>query len=110
MRSSVKNISRHLLLAAMSLIMIYPVIWWIGASLKSNEELSLPGLFPTMPGGATLLSWHAIPGHSFTDFFYINNFQLEIGILFTTVISCSLVAFGFARLDFPLKKTSGSPF
>ncbi|MBW7453332.1 carbohydrate ABC transporter permease [Paenibacillus sepulcri] len=94
---------RHLGLILLSLIMIYPVIWWVGASLKSNQEMSLPGLFPASPLWSNFKDgWYAIPGHSFTDF-YLNNLQLELGILITTVLSCSLVAFGFARLDFPLR-------
>ncbi|MEK3725523.1 carbohydrate ABC transporter permease [Paenibacillus sp. FSL H8-0034] len=94
---------RHLGLAVLSLLMIYPVFWWVGASLKSNQEMSLPNLFPTNPMWVNFSNgWHAIPGHSFTDFYW-NNAQLELGILITTVISCSLVAFGFARLDFPLR-------
>ncbi|SDO04399.1 carbohydrate ABC transporter membrane protein 2, CUT1 family (TC 3.A.1.1.-) [Paenibacillus sp. yr247] len=98
-----KNVYRHLLLAFMSIVMIYPVIWWVGASLKSNKELSSPNLFPAKLMWSNFVTgWNAIPRHSFTDF-YINNFQLEAGILVTTVISCTLVAFGFARLDFPFR-------
>lgn len=94
---------RHLGLTLLSLIMIYPVIWWVGASLKSNQEMPLPSLFPANPLWSNFKNgWYAIPGFSFTDF-YINNLQLMSGILITTVISCSLVAFGFARLDFPLR-------
>jgi ABC-type glycerol-3-phosphate transport system permease component len=46
--------------------------------------------------------WTAFPEHTFAQFFF-NTFELILGVLFTTVISCSLVAFGFARLDFPLR-------
>ncbi|TBL70084.1 carbohydrate ABC transporter permease [Paenibacillus thalictri] len=98
-----KLLYRHLFLTITSILMIYPVIWWVGASLKSNEELSMPGLFPSkLMWNNFTDGWKAVPGHTFTDF-YINNFQLEAGILVTTVFSCSLVAFGFARLDFPLR-------
>jgi len=87
-----------------SLIMIYPVIWWIGASFKSNVELSSPNLFPKEWQWSNFTDgWKSIPGHSFTDF-YINTFGLEIAVLITTLASCSLVAFGFGRLDFPFKK------
>ncbi|MCZ8516412.1 carbohydrate ABC transporter permease [Paenibacillus filicis] len=102
--SSYKVRLRQLVLFVISVVMIYPVIWWLGASFKSNEELSLPGLFPSKWMWSNFTDgWHAIPGHSFTDF-YINNAKLEAGILVTTVLSCSLVAFGFARLHFPLQK------
>jgi ABC-type glycerol-3-phosphate transport system permease component len=98
-----KQAWRHISLTIASVIMIYPVIWWIGASFKSNEELRSPNIFPAKFMWSNFTEgWYAIPGRTFTDF-YMNTFQLELGILFTTIISCSLVAFGFARLDFPLK-------
>jgi ABC-type glycerol-3-phosphate transport system permease component len=97
------TIVRHFFLFLFSLVMIYPVIWWVGASLKSNQELSSPNLFPAKLMWSNFTDgWNAIPRHSFTDF-YFNTFELEVGILFTTLLSCSLVAFGFARLDFPLR-------
>jgi len=40
---------------------------------------------------------------TFTDF-YINTFVLVIPVVLFTVCSCSLVAYGFARFDFPFKK------
>jgi multiple sugar transport system permease protein len=84
--------------------MIYPLIWWIGASLKSNAEISSPSIFPLVPLWRNFSNgWNAIPGYSFTDF-YINTFVLEIAVLISTMLSCTLVAFGFARLDFPFKK------
>ncbi|MFC5449721.1 carbohydrate ABC transporter permease [Paenibacillus aestuarii] len=94
---------RHLFMIIFSLVMIYPVIWWIGASLKSNAELSSPGLFPSKPQWSNFVNgWHSVPGHSFTDF-YLNTFGLEIVLLAVTLLSSTLVAFGFGRLDFPLK-------
>lgn len=98
------NIIRHVFMMLFSLIMIYPVVWWIGASLKSNSELSSPGIFPTVPVWQNFVEgWRSVPGYSFTHF-YLNTFKLELAVLIVTLISCTLVAFGFARLDFPLKK------
>lgn len=103
MTFKLKPAIRHAFMIIFSVIMIYPVVWWIGASLKSNEELSSPGLFPSVLKWSNFKDgWHSIPGHAFTDF-YINTFGLELGVLLTTLFSCTLVAFGFARLDFPLK-------
>ncbi|MDU0205365.1 MULTISPECIES: carbohydrate ABC transporter permease [Paenibacillus] len=94
---------RHLFMIAFSLLMAYPVLWWIGASLKSNSELSSPNLFPTTPQWSNFVKgWNSVPGHSFTDF-YLNTFGLEIAVLAVTFISSTLVAFGFGRLNFPLK-------
>lgn len=94
---------RHLFMIAFSLLMAYPVLWWIGASLKSNSELSSPNLFPSSPQWSNFVKgWNSVPGHSFTDF-YLNTFGLEIAVLAVTLISSTLVAFGFGRLNFPLK-------
>ncbi|MFC4598337.1 carbohydrate ABC transporter permease [Cohnella hongkongensis] len=97
------SLRRHGLFLALSLVMMYPVLWWISAAFKRNEEMSSPNLIPAK---ATILNfiegWSAVPGYTFTHF-YSNTFLLIAGVLFTTLISCSLVAFGFSRLDFPLR-------
>ena len=101
---SYKNSLNHLFLLLASIIMIYPVFWWIGAAFKSNEEMSSPGIFPkTWLWSNFTDGWNSVPNFSFTHF-YGNTFTLIAGVLFTTVISTSLVAFAFARLDFPLRK------
>lgn len=93
----------HLLLLAVCLIMIYPVLWWFGASFKPAAEISSPDLFPANPTLDNFTDgWKAITGHSFTQF-YGNTLKLILGVLFTTIISCSLAAYGFARMDFPLR-------
>jgi len=93
----------HLLMIGFSLVMIYPVIWWFGASLKTNAEMVSPNIFPNTPMWSNYFDgWNFIQNYSFTQF-YLNSFELILGVLFTTIISCSLVAFGFGRLDFPLR-------
>ena len=93
----------HLFLIILSLIMVYPILWWIGAAFKTNEELNSVNIFPSSLTLTNFIDgWTAIAGFSFTHF-YINTFALILGVLFTTLISCSLVAFAFARLDFPLR-------
>ncbi|MFC4598087.1 carbohydrate ABC transporter permease [Cohnella hongkongensis] len=93
----------HLGLILLCLVMFYPVLWWIGAVFKPNAELSSAGLFPRHPTWDNFTQgWNAIVNHSFTTF-YLNTFKLMFSVLFTSLVSCSLVAFGFARLRFPLK-------
>ncbi|MFY0759541.1 carbohydrate ABC transporter permease [Metabacillus dongyingensis] len=94
----------HITLLLVCLFMIYPIVWWFGAAFKSNEEIDSIHFFPINPTFSNFIDgWYAIPGFTFTQF-YLNTFELIAGVLFTTLISCSLVAFAFARLDFPLKK------
>ncbi|WP_159886740.1 carbohydrate ABC transporter permease [Paenibacillus puerhi] len=98
------SFARQIFMFVFSVMMIYPLIWWVGASLKSNEELGSPGIFPSEPKWSNYTDgWNAIPGRTFTDF-YLNTLGLEAMVLIATLISTTLVAFGFARLDFPLKK------
>jgi len=97
-----KALNFGILLVA-SMIMIYPIIWWVGAAFKSNEEMSRPGLFPSALKWSNFIDgWHAIPNYSFTHF-YSNSLFLMGVLIIVSVISSSLVAFGFARLDFPLR-------
>jgi ABC-type glycerol-3-phosphate transport system permease component len=93
----------HAVLIAFSLLMFYPVLWWVFATFKSTPELALPGLLPkhwlwrNYPDG-----WNALPRYTFT-YFYINSFKLNISSTVLHVAASSLVAFGFARLTFPLR-------
>lgn len=104
MNTTVKrSIRTHVLLTLFSLVMIYPILWWVGAAFKSNDEMSSPSLFPTRWLWSNFTDgWTAIPKYTFTHF-YVNTFELILGVIITSVLSCSLVAFGFARLDFPLR-------
>lgn len=99
-----KQLWPKIFLSVLSLIMLYPVFWWIGASLKANHEMNDPGLFPATPHWENFVNgWHAVSNYSFTRF-YINNFILVGSVIIAALLSTSLVAFGFARLSFPLKK------
>jgi multiple sugar transport system permease protein len=106
MRLNAKNsqLWTHILLLALSLVMFYPVLWWIGAAFKSNPELALPTLFPTVWMWENFTQgWNALPKYTFT-YFYLNSFKLNVTTTLLTVLSSSLVAFGFGRLEFPYKK------
>lgn len=93
----------HVLMIAFCFVMFYPVLWWIGASFKSTPEISLPTLFPKVWLWQNYTEgWMALPKYTFTRFF-MNSLKLNVATTIIHVISASLVAFGFARLTFPLK-------
>lgn len=93
----------HVLMIAFCFVMFYPVLWWIGASFKSTPEISLPTLFPKVWLWQNYTEgWMALPKYTFTRFF-MNSLKLNVATTILHVISASLVAFGFARLSFPLK-------
>lgn len=103
MTTVIRRMGWHAGLILFGLIMMYPVFWWVGAAFKPMEEMSLPSLLPLQPTLSNFVDgWYAIRGYTFTHF-YMNTFKLTGAVLIVTLLSCSLVAFGFARLHFPLR-------
>ncbi|WP_155060426.1 carbohydrate ABC transporter permease [Streptomyces blattellae] len=82
-------------------VILYPVIWVIGASFKRSEDIigSLD-LFPTDPitENYTSLS-DGIADISITTFF-TNSLFLAVGSVIGILLSCSLTAYAFARIRF----------
>ncbi|MFH5185121.1 carbohydrate ABC transporter permease [Paenibacillus sp. TAB 01] len=87
------------------LIMIYPLIWLFSASFKSNEEIfgSL-SLWPKeFLWNGYQNGWKGSGQYSF-GLFFMNTFKLVLPTVFFTVVSSTLVGYGFARFQFPLKR------
>lgn len=96
-------LSSHLLLIILCAVMIYPVLWWFGAVFKPIDEMSSASLFPHRPTLENFTEgWYAITNYSF-GVFLGNTLGLSVSVVAVSVVSCSLVAFGFARMRFPLQ-------
>lgn len=95
----------YLLLILLAIVMIYPLIWMVGAAFKSNEEIfGTIGVLPKNPVyGAFAAGWKGTGQYGFSTFL-LNSFKLVIPTVLFTVISSVLVAYGFSRFNFPLKK------
>lgn len=95
----------YALLILLAIVMIYPLIWMVGAAFKSNEEIfGTLGILPKNPVyGAFKAGWKGTGQYGFSTFL-INSFKLVIPTVIFTVISSVLVAYGFSRFNFPLKK------
>ncbi|KKI92153.1 ABC transporter permease [Bacillus sp. SA1-12] len=99
----VSKIINHAVLILMSLIMMYPVFWWVGASLKKTEELSLATIWPKVPMWENYTKgWMATSEYSFTHFF-TNTLLMELWSVLGSVFTSAIVAYGFARLNFKLR-------
>ncbi len=103
-----KKISKGLtytFLILFGLLMIYPIVWMFFSTFKTNEEIY--GSLKLLPSQFSLDSyikgWKGAGRISYTQFF-LNTFKLVIPVVLLTVFSCSLVAYGFARFRFPLRK------
>lgn len=93
----------HAGLALFSVLMLYPVIWWVGASLKKTEELSLPTIWPSVPMWSNYSEgWHFSSDYTFAHFFG-NTLLMEVGNVFGGVLTAAIVAYGFGRLEFKLR-------
>jgi len=104
-RDRVSMVVRYTLLIAVGLLMLYPLIWLIGASFKSNAEIFTevgfwPSQFDITP---YVKGWKTSTEYTFTRYF-ANSFLIVIPRIIVTVISCVLVAYAFARFDFFGKK------
>ncbi|MFN7127347.1 carbohydrate ABC transporter permease [Rhizobium sp. TH135] len=85
--------------------MIYPLVWLIGASFKTNSEIfANPGFWPENPtADGYIRGWQTSTPYSFGTFF-LNTLWIVLPKIIGTAISCTAVAYGFARFDFPFKK------
>jgi len=96
---------RYLILAGVGLIMLYPLIWLIGASFKTNAEIFANPCFiphePTLDG--YVKGWQTSTPYTFATFFW-NTFLIILPKTIGTAISATAVAYGFARFEFPGKK------
>jgi multiple sugar transport system permease protein len=95
---------KHALLICFGLVMIYPLLWMVSSSLKPEGLIFRePGLWPS---AFTLENysegWIALK-HSF-GYYLWNSAVLTTVTVVANLVACSLAAYAFARLEFPLKK------
>lgn len=104
-RARINATFRYSVLILFGLIMVYPLIWMIGASFKTNSEMfSSPSFWPKEPTIKGFVDgWRTSTPYTFGHFF-LNSLWIIIPKVIGTAISCTLVAYGFARFDFPGKK------
>lgn len=102
--SQISAAIRYTILIGVGFVMIYPLLWLIGASFKSNAEIFTNPSFipfePTLDG--FIRGWETSTPYNFGQFYW-NTFLIVFPKVIGTAISCTLVAYGFARFNFPGK-------
>jgi multiple sugar transport system permease protein len=85
-------------------VMLYPLLWMISASFKTGPEIfHSVSLVPQEPTLDNYISgWTAL--RSPFGVFFLNSVILCAVAVIGNVFSCTLAAFAFARLRFPLKR------
>lgn len=104
-REKINAFIRYVVLGVVGLMMLYPLLWMFTAALKPNHEIfTSMSLIPkewSLEG--FINGWKT--GTEFTFGHYIiNTFLYVVPKVFFTVVSSTIVAYGFARFDIPWKK------
>lgn len=101
LRRAVQALLLYLLLIAVSLVLLFPFIWMLSSSLKTRTEVFAvpPSLFPKQPQWQNFTSW--IDGRVPFEMMFLNSVIVSVLNIVGSILSCSLAAYGFARLRFP---------
>jgi len=100
----VRAVARHALLLAILFVVLYPLLWMLGASFRpGNQTFGTLGLWPDP---FTLNNYREGWSYGSLNFsrYFVNSFVIAVLCIVGNVISCSLAAYAFARLEFPLKR------
>ena len=102
--ATVRSLAKHTGLIALAVVMLYPVIWMVVSSLRPDDEifrspgLALSGLETQNYGEG----WNALAspfGH-----YLLNSAIVVLGCIIGNLVSCSMAAYAFARLEFSGRK------
>jgi multiple sugar transport system permease protein len=103
-RTDPRQVVRLLVLVAIVAVVLYPLVWMLGTSVKSQAEIV---------NNIGLLPERFTPGNyraGWTNFdvgfgrFFLNSAMVSLLTVAGNVISCLLAAYAFARLRFRLRK------
>ncbi|MEV6269863.1 carbohydrate ABC transporter permease [Kribbella sp. NPDC004138] len=102
--SRIRPLVIHVVLAGSALVMLYPVIWMVVSSLRpGNEIFRDPGiLVKDLRIENYRVGWHALT-EPFTRYL-LNSALVVLGSIVGNLVSCSMAAYAFARLEFTAKK------
>ena len=87
-----------------AIVMAAPLIWTLMLSLKNSAEL-MRDSGAAFSAPYTLENYQAILAGSSVFRWLLNSIIVSIGTTLGVLTLCSLAGYGFARLDFPLRRT-----
>ena len=100
-----KKLPVYLVMTLISAVMLYPLLWLLGASFKSNIEIFSSVWFipESIDFDIWKNAWKTVTPYTMGHYF-INTFMIIIPKTIFAVTSSVLVAYGFSRFNFPLKR------
>jgi multiple sugar transport system permease protein len=104
LRRRLSTPAKHLGLILIGFVMLYPVLWMIASSLRPGDEIfRSPGLIlDTLQTENYVEGWNALTPSFGT--YLINSTILVLGCIVGNLVSCSMAAYAFARLNFSGKR------
>lgn len=97
---TLRSIGKHVMLSAVSLLMIYPLIWLVVSSLKPNDQIfrDLSVFTTNLTFDNYVNGWNDLQAPF--GVFLINSSIIALGAIVGNLLSCSMAAYAFARLKF----------
>jgi multiple sugar transport system permease protein len=96
--------AKHLGLILIGFVMLYPVLWMVVSSLRPGDEIfRSPGLIlDSLQTENYVEGWNALSPSFGT--YLVNSTILVLGCIVGNLVSCSMAAYAFARLNFSGKR------
>ncbi|MGW6929216.1 carbohydrate ABC transporter permease [Lentzea sp. NPDC054927] len=96
--------AKHVGLLLIGFVMLYPVLWMIASSLRPGDEIfRSPGLIlDSLQTENYTEGWNALTPSFGT--YLLNSAILVLGCIVGNLVSCSMAAYAFARLNFSGKR------
>lgn len=106
-RYRLDTVFRYAILLFVGIIMVYPLLWMVGASFMTNSQIfSSVGFIPKDPTLSGYVKGYAGYEGMTLIYFMVNTFKFVIPKVIFTVISATVTAYGFARFNFGGKRIS----
>jgi multiple sugar transport system permease protein len=104
LRKPVSSVIRHAILIVAAFLMLYPVIWMVVSSLRPNELIFREAgiVFDSFEVSNYTDGWNAL-SYPFSVYL-LNSGLVVLGCIVGNLVSCSLAAYAFARLEFSGKR------
>lgn len=99
-QSITKKIILYIIVTAIAIVILLPFFWMLSTALKSNADIFAwpPNFFPKPALWSNFAkAWHAMP----FNIYLINSIFIVILGMVAEITSETLVAYGFARFNFP---------
>jgi multiple sugar transport system permease protein len=96
----------HFIVILFGFFMIYPLLWMLSASFKTNAEI-FSGRLDFLPRnpiiGNYTNGWKGVSGYHFGRFL-LNSLFIAVLCIIGNILSCSMAAYAFSKLKFRMNK------